>query len=107
MYLMLKIEGFSSITRRRMRPKQISIICCKFRQMSEILISPRQGVLLLLIQCRGADILLAQLRAALLLAAMLFLTLADGTVSIAAAQSTPPDISDRSEEHTSELQSPC
>jgi len=62
--------------------------------MSEILISPRQGVLLLLIQCRGADILLAQLRAALLLAAMLFLTLADGTVSIAAAQSTPPDISD-------------
>src|SRR6266478_2677480 len=94
MYLMLKIKWFSSITHRCMRPKQISIVCCKFRQMSEILISPRQGVLLLLIQCRCVDILLAQLRAALLLVAMLFLTLADGTVSIAAAQSTPPDISD-------------
>src|SRR6266851_2087253 len=62
--------------------------------MRDILIWPGRGVLFPLIQRRGADTLLVQLRAALVLVTVLFLTLANGTVSVAAAESVATGIPD-------------
>src|SRR5216683_1108564 len=62
--------------------------------MRDILIWPGRGVLFPLIQRRGADTLLVQLRAALVLVTVLFLTLANGTVSVAAAESEATGIPD-------------
>src|SRR6266446_8911245 len=80
--------------RKRRRLAKDSNICCKFRQMRDILIWPRRGVLFPLIQRRGADTLLVQLRAALVLVAVLFLMLANGTESAAAAESVATGIPD-------------
>src|SRR6266480_4709357 len=55
--------------------------------MRDILVWPRGSLLFPLTQRRGADTPLVQLRAALVLGTVLFLTLANGTVSIAAAES--------------------
>src|SRR6266567_3996124 len=57
--------------------------------MGDIIIPiwPRRGVLLRLIRRRGADTLLVSFRAALPLLAVLFLPLANGIVSVAAAES--------------------
>src|SRR5216684_1811635 len=62
--------------------------------MRDILIWPGRGVLFPLIQRRGADTLLVQLRAALPFLAVLFLPLANGTVSVAAAESAATSIPD-------------
>jgi len=62
--------------------------------MRDILIWPRRGVLFPLIQRRGADTLLVQLRAALVLVAVLFLMLANGTESVASAESVATGIPD-------------
>src|SRR6266446_483995 len=80
--------------RKRRRLAKDSNICCKFRQMRDILIWPRRGVLFPLIQRRGADTLLVQLRAALVLVAVLFLMLANGTESVASAESVATGIPD-------------
>src|SRR5713226_8790792 len=55
---------------------------------------PRRGVLLRRIRRRGADTLLVSFRAALPLLAVLFLPLANGIVSVAAAESTATSIPD-------------
>src|SRR6266446_2007978 len=62
--------------------------------MRYIPIWPRQGVLLPLIRRRGADNLLVPFRAALPFLAVLFLPLANGTVSVAAAESAATSIPD-------------
>ena len=85
--------ALNSRRKRRRLPKDSNIFW-SFRQMRDILVWSRRSLLFPRTQRRGANTRLVQLRAALVLVTVLFLTLANGTVSVVAAESVAIGIPD-------------